>query len=162
MRLEIFAQFGSRSGIRGVPHERLAQAGLGIEIGGMRLKDANAFGAGVLVIGEHDAQLDRITRIAGVAVRQGAHAGDRLRLAGGGSIEGFVVSQGNVAVGRMVAIELPIDAHGIIDLALLRQLACLAELAAGGECAGHGLDLGDVGVVRAYFAQTIESLIGEV
>ena len=104
--LEIFPQLGRRGRIGRVPDQRLAQCGLRVGIVGVLLQNPDALGARARIVGEHDAQGDDETGIAGIALGQGAHAGESVRLAVGRGVEGFVVGQGYVAVGRMVAVEL--------------------------------------------------------
>ena len=73
---------------------------------------------------------DGEARIAGIALGQRAHAGDGRLPCRGGAVERLIVGQGDVAVGRMVAVELAVDAHGLVVLALARQFAGLAKLLA--------------------------------
>ena len=126
----------------------------------MRAEDADAFSAGARVVGEHDAQLHGVTRIARIALGQAAHAGDGFLLAAGGAVEGFIVSQADVAIGRMVGVKLAIDAHGIVVAALSGEFAGLAQLLGRAAGGGHGFNFGDVGIVGIDAAQARQSCIG--
>ena len=103
-----------------------------------------------------------IARIAGIALRQDAHAGDGSFLAAGGAVQGLIVGQGNIAIGRTIAIELAIDAHGFVGLALAGQFACLAKRVALRADAGQGLNLGDIRIVGVDRAQAFQRLAGFV
>ena len=127
----------------------------------MRLQNANAFGARMRIVGEHDAERDGVARVGGISSDECAHTGDGLLLAAGGAVESLIVGQRNVAVGRLIAVKLAIDAQGIVIAALARELTCLPELFALLGRARHGLNASDVGIVGIDGAQTIEGLIGE-
>ena len=70
------------------------------------------------IVGEHDAQRDDVARVAGVARCRRPHACDGGLLAGPGAVERLIVGQGNIAIRRMIAIKLLVDAHGVIEFAL--------------------------------------------
>ena len=91
-----------------------------------------------------------------------AHGGNGLLLASGGAIESLVVGQGDIAVRRMIAIKLAVDAHGVVGLALTRQLAGVAKLVALATGAGQRFDLGDIWIVGVDFAQAIDRVVGLV
>src|SRR5581483_10429192 len=93
-------------------------------------QDMNAFGPRPRIVGEHAAQLDRVARIAGILLSQGAHGRDGLLLAAGGAIEGLVVGPRDVALGWMIAVELTIDAHRLVAAALPRQVSGPAQIVA--------------------------------
>ena len=122
---EVVAQLSRRSGVGRVPDEGLTIGGLRVGIARVRAENANAFSARALVVGEHDAQLHGITRIAGVAISQAAHAGNGFLLSAGSAVERFIVGQRDVAVGWMVGVKAAIDAHGLVVAALIGEVTGL-------------------------------------
>jgi hypothetical protein len=62
----------------------------------------------------------------------------------------------------MVAIELAVDADGLVGFALARQFPGLAQLAAFALGARHGRDFGNVRVAGMLAAQTAQRLVGLV
>ncbi len=70
----------------------------------MGLKDANALGAGLGIVGEHDAQFDGKARVARIALPEGAHGRNGRVLAGRRGIESLVVGKRYVSIGRAIAI----------------------------------------------------------
>src|ERR1700728_4306043 len=121
----------------------------------MLAQNLDAFGAGLCVVGEHAAEGDDKARIAGIAGGGGAHGVQGLVFAVGSGVEGFVIGQGDVAVRRMVAIVLAINAHGGFRIAGLGQCASLAETHIAGLIAGETSNLANVGVVGVDFAQLV-------
>ena len=137
---------------------RRAVCALGIL--GMFFQDANAFGAGLGVIGEHDAQRDSEARVAGIARGQRPHGGDGRLLAAVGSIQRLVIGQRDVPVRRAVAVELAIDLHRLFVVALAGEVAGLPQPVALRPGAGQRLDLGDVGIVGIDGAQLLQRGLG--
>ena len=106
MVLEVLAQFIGRGRIGRIPDQGLTNRGPGVEVLGMLLEDANAFSAGSDIVGEDGAESDGVARIAGIALHLDAHAGNGRLLAARGPGQGLVIGQGNISIGRSIAIEL--------------------------------------------------------
>ena len=104
MVLEVLAQLRGRSRIGRIPDERLTQGALGVGVPGMLPEDANALGAGLAIVREHDAQLDGVARIAGIARGKDTHGCNRRFLAVGRAIQGLVIGQRNIPVRRTITV----------------------------------------------------------
>ncbi len=117
MGLQILAQLRGCCRIGGAPDERLAQGILRVGVLRMSFENANALGSGARVVGKHGAQGHGILRIAGIALRHIAHSSYGCFVTGEGCVEGLVIGNADRPVGRMIAIELLVDAHGIVSLA---------------------------------------------
>jgi hypothetical protein len=128
----------------------------------VRLQNANAFGARARVIRQHGAQRDGKRGRSGVTIGHRAHAGHCGGFSSVGSVERLIVGHAHIAVGGMVAIELAVDADGLVGFALARQFPGLAQFAAFALGARHGRDFGNVGVAGMLAAQTAKRLVGLV
>ena len=125
----------------------------------MRLENTDAFGSRFRVIGKQNSKSDGKSLISRVASCEGSHPCDCRGLASGCCIQGLVVGHRDLSVRGMIAIHLPIDAHGIVGFALPGQLTRMAQLIALSVRAAQPLDSGDVRIARTDFAQTSQCLI---
>lgn len=162
VRLEILAKLRCTCGVSRVPDQRLAQRRLRVGIGRMSLKDADAFSARCAVVSEKRAKSNGVAWLGGTTRNQFAEAGNGSGFAFGSTVESLVVAERDVTVGRIVAVELAIDAHRLVVAALACQLAGLAKLVSFGGSAGQRIDARDIGIPGINFAQAIERLIRKI
>ncbi len=126
----------------------------------MLREDMDALGTGPRIISKHAAQLDGITRVAGITLHEGTKTGDGLLLAADRTIEGLVITERNIAVGRMIAVKLAINVHCLIVLALAGQLAGMLQLVVLIVTGGKSLDLGNGRIIGIDGAKFFEGLVG--
>jgi hypothetical protein len=160
MGAEIFLQLRGGGGVGRIPDERLTERILSIGIVYVFMEDLDAFCTGTRVVGQHPPEGDDEAGVAGIAGGCGAHGRESFGLAVRRGVKGFVVGEGDIAIGRMVAVVLAIDAHGGFRIAGLGERSGLTETRIAGLVAGEALNLSNVGVAGIDAAQLVECFIG--
>ena len=165
LRVRMLAQVGtnvSRCGrVLSVPEQRLAERFDSFGIGGVRLKQSAALRPGLGVVGENAAQRHLVTGVRRKFLHQHAQARHRVRTPVFGRGLCFVVGQGLIAGGWLIAIKLAVNSHRLRVLALLRKMSGLLQLHVRCGLRAGLLRACDAGVVGIDRAQAVKIATGE-